>query len=334
MKNKIVNHFYVKEAKKDKKGEAPVYLRITLNGERAEISTDRRVNPDLWDKASERVTGRSEPARIINTALNNLVSKVEKYFNSYDMRDELVSVQQIIAELKGKSHNQMTLIKAFEFYNTRLEELIGSDYSYNTVKSYASALNNLKEFLEKSLNKTDIRLCDLDKLFIESYDTFLKSVKGMNHNSAAKNLKILYCIINKAISYKWITKNPFKGYSFGYVNPSRSYLTEDEIDALYRKEFTIKRLARVRDVFIFQVYTGLSYADMADLTEDNIKIGIDGKRWIVIHRKKTGTRSSIPILPRAQEILDKYKADPSCIADHKLLPVSQVHMYLLRKQIS
>jgi hypothetical protein len=86
MKNKIVIHFYVKDSRKDRKREAPIYLRITVNGERAEISTDRRVNPGFWDKAPERVAGRNEPARIINTALNNLVSKVEKYFSSFDVK--------------------------------------------------------------------------------------------------------------------------------------------------------------------------------------------------------------------------------------------------------
>ena len=69
MKNKIVTHFYVREEKKDKKGEVPIYLRITINGERASISTDRRVNPELWDKTTEKVAGRSEPARVINTSL-------------------------------------------------------------------------------------------------------------------------------------------------------------------------------------------------------------------------------------------------------------------------
>jgi hypothetical protein len=53
MKNKIVTHFYVKENKKDRIGEAPIYLRITVNGERAEISTNRRVNPELWDKTEK-----------------------------------------------------------------------------------------------------------------------------------------------------------------------------------------------------------------------------------------------------------------------------------------
>ena len=43
MKNKITSHFYVKEARKDRIGEAPIYLRITVNGERAEISTDRKI---------------------------------------------------------------------------------------------------------------------------------------------------------------------------------------------------------------------------------------------------------------------------------------------------
>jgi hypothetical protein len=69
----------VKESWKDNKGEAPIYLRITVNGERAEISTNRKVNPELWDKASQKTAVRSEPVRVTNTSLNNLVSKVKKY---------------------------------------------------------------------------------------------------------------------------------------------------------------------------------------------------------------------------------------------------------------
>ena len=86
MKNKIITHFYVKGSCKARKGEAPIYLRITVNGERAELATNRKVNPDLWDKDAQRVAGRTEPARIINTVLNNLVSKVEKYFSHPDMK--------------------------------------------------------------------------------------------------------------------------------------------------------------------------------------------------------------------------------------------------------
>jgi hypothetical protein len=178
MKNKIVTHFYVKEEKKDNNGEAPIYLRITINGERAEISTNRRVDPDLWDKASEKVTGRSEGARTVNATLATLLGKVEKYFSNLEVKDELFSVHQIMAELKGKNQNQMTLVKAYEFHIARLEELVGVDYVTNTIKGYRSSLNGLKAFILKKYNKTDIRLCDLNNIFIESYDTYLKSIKG------------------------------------------------------------------------------------------------------------------------------------------------------------
>lgn len=167
MKNKIVTHFYVKEARKDSKGEAPIYLRITVNGERAEISTNRRINSDLWDKVLQRAAGRSEPARTLNAALNNLVGKVEKYFSNLDLKDELISAQQIMNELKGKSQNQMTLIKVYESHISRLEQLAGIEYVSNTINGYKSSLNGLKAFILERYNKSDLRLCDLNKIFIK-----------------------------------------------------------------------------------------------------------------------------------------------------------------------
>jgi len=215
----------------------------------------------------------------------------------------------------------MTLVKAYEYHIKKLEELSGIDFAVATIKKYRYSLNSLIRFLKSMYNKPDIRLCDLDHKFVESYHTYLRTSESLMHNSAAENIKNLFRIINISITNRWIVTNPFKGFSCNFVYPNRPYLSEEEIDSLHKKKFAIKRLARVRDVFIFQIYTGLSYCDMAELTEDNIEIGIDGKRWIVIHRKQTGTRSSIPILPRAQKVLDRYKNDPSCIADHKLFPV-------------
>lgn len=78
MKNKITTHFYIKEVKKDRKGKAPIYLRINVNSERAEISTDRKIEPELWDKISDQVSGRTEYARLINAHLNGMIGKVEK----------------------------------------------------------------------------------------------------------------------------------------------------------------------------------------------------------------------------------------------------------------
>ena len=290
MKNKLKTHFYVKKS--------TIYLRITINGERAEISTNKKIDTTTWNKVSERVSGNYE----VNTALNNLISKVEKYFSYLDIKDEKVYVSQIINELKGTGVNQMTLFKAYEYHISNITKLIGIDFTATTVKRYTSSFNNLKRYLKNM----DVRLCDLDYKFIANFYTYLKTTEKLQHNSTTNVIKNLTRIINISITNNWLTSNPFKDFSCNYVNSTRQYLTESEIDTLVNKEFSVDRLTKVRDAFVFQIYTGLSFTDMETLTPDNIEVGVDGKEWIVINRKKTGVRSSIPILPRAKKILMKY----------------------------
>jgi hypothetical protein len=213
MKNKIVKHFFLKEEKKNKKGEAPIYLRITVNGKRAEITTDQWINPDVWDKRAERASGRREPTRVINGALDNLSSKVEKYFSNLDAKDELISVHQIIGELRGKGQNQMTLVKAYEYHIRKIKELEGKDHAITTINKYEYSLNSLKRFLLKNQNKSDIRLCELNNKFIESYHAYLRTTESLMHNSAAKSISHLKRIINLFITNNWIQKNPFTGFS-------------------------------------------------------------------------------------------------------------------------
>ena len=109
MENKLITHFYVKKARKDKVGKAPIYFRITVNGERTEISTNKKIEPDDWDSKSGRALGRSESARMINAQLTNLKNKTEKYFLKLDSNEERLSVHQVVDEIRGKSKNQMTL---------------------------------------------------------------------------------------------------------------------------------------------------------------------------------------------------------------------------------
>lgn len=87
------------------------------------------------------------------------------------------------------------------------------------------------------------------------------------------------------------------------------------------KEIKFERLALVRDIFLFSCYTGLAYIDVKQLTSLNIKIGIDGFKWIFTNRQKTETKSNIPLLPMAEEIIAKYKDQPQCINQGKLLPI-------------
>jgi site-specific recombinase XerD len=101
----------------------------------------------------------------------------------------------------------------------------------------------------------------------------------------------------------------------------RTFLVEEEIQTIASKEFATERLNQVRDIFLFSCFTGLAYIDVKKLTKNNITIGIDGEKWIYTNRQKTDTRSNIPLLPMAEEIIAKYKEHPQCLNEGKLLPV-------------
>ena len=121
-----------------------------------------------------------------------------------------------------------------------------------------------------------------------------------------KYIKNVKKIIRIALENEWIDKDPFIRFRCTYKDPKRPYLTKEELEALINKEFTMSRLTLVRDSFIFSCFTGLAYSDIEQLTQDDIKIGIDGEKWITIYRKKTDTRSSIPLLPPVMELIEKY----------------------------
>ena len=72
---------------------------------------------------------------------------------------------------------------------------------------------------------------------------------------------------------------------------------------------------------MFCCYTGLSYIDVKGLTVEDIQIGIDGRKWLHIYRGKTDSRTSLPLLPTALDIIEKYSKDLECEISGKLLPV-------------
>src|SRR5690606_21306012 len=81
------------------------------------------------------------------------------------------------------------------------------------------------------------------------------------------------------------------------------------------------RLSVIRDIFVFQCYTGLAYIDVFNLKSSMISKGVDGKLWIISERVKTESKFSVPLLPQAIRIIEKYKDDPICRQRGSVLPV-------------
>ncbi|MEP6738660.1 MAG: site-specific integrase [Chryseolinea sp.] len=108
-------------------------------------------------------------------------------------------------------------------------------------------------------------------------------------------------------------------------------MTKDELESLESKTIAVERLSIVRDVFVFCCYTGLSYVDVEKLTHQNIARNNDGEIWVNIDRTKTGSPSSLPLLPKALQLLNKYKRCPTDNETNKLLPVisnQRINAYL------
>ncbi len=123
-----------------------------------------------------------------------------------------------------------------------------------------------------------------------------------------------------AIKLEWIEKDPFERFKFSFNKVDRGYLTEKELNTIKSKSFNIPRLQFVKDLFIFSCYTGLSYIDVINLTNENIIMGIDGEYWIQTIRQKTEMVVNIPLLPVALNILNNYKDHPKSIHGDQLFP--------------
>ncbi|UJH92093.1 site-specific integrase [Antarcticibacterium sp. 1MA-6-2] len=96
-------------------------------------------------------------------------------------------------------------------------------------------------------------------------------------------------------------------YSFKFEKNDRQFLTERELHILEETKFTSESLERVKDMFLFSCYSGLSYTDLKELTTDQIVKGIDGKDWIYTKREKTQQSVKIPLLECAKDIIKKYQ---------------------------
>ena len=124
-----------------------------------------------------------------------------------------------------------------------------------------------------------------------------------------------------AVSNEWTYRNPFDKFKCAAQRVKREILTSNELQILSEKSFEMSRLDEVRDVFLFCCYTGYAFADVERLMRKDVTIGIDGKKWIHTDRKKTGTVSNVPLLPFAQNIVEKYVNHEYCVNMNKLLPV-------------
>lgn len=313
--------FYVKKAKINSQGEAPIYLRITLDGKVSEISTKRCVKPAQWNSKAQKVTGNIESVKSLNFYLKTFEQKVYDAYHLLMKENSFITTEILKNELLGTEIKKRMLIPIFQDHNNRMEKLVGKEFAKGTLGRYQTCISHTKEFLKWKFNISDIDLKKIDYAFLNDFEFYLRTEKSCNNNSAVKYLKNFGKIIRICLANGWLDKDPYLNYHSKFNEVSRAFLNEKEIESLIHKDFNNERLSLVRDIFLFSCFTGLAYIDTQKLTQDNINLGLDGNKWIFTTRQKTKTTSNIPLLTQAEDIIEKYKEHKICLNSGKLLPV-------------
>ena len=141
-----------------------------------------------------------------------------------------------------------------------------------------------------------------------------------------KHMERLKKMSRLAVRLEWLDKDPFINYKLKFKKTERQFLTEREIRLIEETSFQAPSYSKIKDLFIFACYTGLSYVDVRELKANHLVKGMDGNDWLYTKRTKTDEPLKIPLLPKAKEIIKKYKDDPDIIASERLLPIYTNHM--------
>lgn len=314
--------FFIKRKKLLKNGDAPVYMRVTVDGRFLEAALKRGIKPKLWNEKKQRSNGRDRLSLELNDFLDDTQTRILRIHQRFIDERKEINPKTILDEFAGRMERPKMLREIFkaenEKYRQRLE--IG-DLVLNTVLRAERTERYLGDFIKKQYKADDLPLSAIDNAFVRDFHLYLRTDKKQKQNTANKYCKILKRIIVLALDNKWMEVNPFQGLRFQAKATNRQFLSEKELTTIMKKTFTLERLNVVRDIFIFCTLTGLSFSDVEGLKPEHISQDDDGNFWIHKARQKTKNICSIPYLETARNIAEKYKDHQLCKSRGVLLPV-------------
>ncbi|MDY7395372.1 site-specific integrase [Aureibaculum sp. 2210JD6-5] len=305
-----------------KNDQASIYARITVNGKRATISLKRKVLVSDWDIHKNRARGTSQKSRILNSYLDETYNHLFKCYRDLMVEHKLITSQAVKARYFGQDENNRSITDIINYHN---EDMAGK-LKWGTQKNYYTTQSYISKFLLKFYKTTDLYLRELDYHFIIKFEKFLRDYvpedhqKPMGNNTVMKHIERFRKMITLSLKLGWIERDPFINFKSKFIKTERGFLSLDELQAIENKQFGIPRLELVKDLFVFSCYTSLSYIDVIHLTADNICIGIDGELWIYYKREKTTKPIRIPLLPKALQIIEKYKSNRKSISQGSMFP--------------
>jgi integrase/recombinase XerD len=306
--------FVIKLTKLNSKGLCPVNVRITYQGVRKENATGYFVDPKFWDAKRQLTTSKALDAISTNIQLELIKQKIKNAYLSILLETDDFGADDIYHKYLGKPLKESEfVVRYFQKYLDKIFKLIGKDLKLATWKKYNYACIQIIGFIKFKYKKNDISLDKINLQFLTEFEYYLKTEQNQCQSTINKAIQRFRRLITIGIAEGFLEKDPFILYKAKKVKKEVIFLTHEELETVERTQISQPRLALVKDLFVFCCYTGLAYVEMAHLSKQNIQIGFDDVNWIQMKREKTQRQISIPILPKAQEIIEKYSNDNNLV---------------------
>jgi len=297
--------FVLNQAKTNQKGVSPIYFRITINKVRKQFSTGLTINPKDWNSKKQLAESKLIDYSVLNGQLSIIKQKINNYYFKLQLENESVKIDDLIdAYFQKPIKKEDSVLSYFLKWLNKQEKLIGKDIKQITWDKFNYVYQDVKRFINHHYKMSDFPLEDLSVNFLNQFEFYLKTVKENKQVTINKALQRLKKPIKESISEGYLTVDPFMLHRSKKVTKEIVFLTFEELTELESHTFIQPRLSLIRDLFVFCCYTGLPYLEMVNLKKEHLVVGFDKQMWIRMKREKTSRIISIPLLPKAKNILE------------------------------
>ena len=300
--------FYANKSKL-KDGIVPVMGRITINGTQSQFSCKRSIPLSLWDAKGNCAKGRTREALDLNRDLDNIKAQIIKHYQHLSDREAFVTAEMVRNSYQGFGSEYETLLRAFDKDCESLKRRVGKDRALGTYKLQVRSRNYVADFLQMNFRRTDISMQELTPDFIKEFAVYLANDRHLAKSTIWLSCMHLKGVVGRAHDNGKIQRNVFAQFHISPKCKERTFLTEEELKTVMTHEFEDSNLAFVRDLFVFMNFTALSFVDLKELSTDNI-VEVNGEKWIVGKRHKTGVPYQVKLLEVPLQIIDRYRNYP------------------------
>ena len=304
----------------------PIRMRVNFASKRIEFTTGYRIDAAKWDSDKQRVRNGctnklKQSASEINASLLGYYTEVQEIFKKFEVEEIMPTPEQIKEafnalhkpieeEVKPRKSTPNAFYKVFDEFVRDCGRQ--NDWTDSTYEKFAAVKNHLMNF------RDGLTFDFFDEKGLNDYVTYLRDVKEMRNSTIGKQLSFLKWFLRWAFKKGVHQNNAYDSYKPKLKSTQKKiiFLTWEELNKL--REFEIpaakQALDRVRDVFLFQCFTGLRYSDVFNLRRSDIK-----GDHIEVTTVKTSDSLIIELNNHSKAILDKYK--DVAFEDDKVLPV-------------